>query len=158
MFKEEKSPLIKEFVLIWEQLCALHQALYQITCKEYKLLLGGNMDVLEEYLERKIDIINKIKSTELKRQTYIEQLPSIEGISQLLDYIPSQELREYNDNLLDIIKKIQNQNQKNKIFINKAIYNLQKIKDEVLGHRSPTAYDSKGRTHQQSFYEFGVND
>ena len=150
MSERAEKRLLEEFILVWKQFCDLHQHLYQITCKEYKLLLEGHIDRLGKYLKEKINIINQIKDVEVRRKKYIMCLPSIAGASQLLDYMQSEELREYNTDLIDIIEKIQMQNKKNQMFINKARYNLRKIKDEFSGHHSTPSYDSRGRPQQQS--------
>ena len=47
-------------------------------------------------------------------------------------------LQRFNNLLVDIIEKIQQQNHKNQVFINKAIISLQEIRESVSGRKFKT--------------------
>ncbi len=46
--------------------------------------------------------------------------------------------------LIDIIEKLQTQNKKNQLFLNKAINNLREIREDALGVKSYSTYNNKG--------------
>ena len=78
---------------------------------------------------------------------------SIESVSDLLNFMGSlevekkeQHLFRFNALLIDIIEKIQKQNKKNQIFINKAIHNLQEIRLEASGEKNYKTYNSNANT------------
>ena len=55
-------------------------------------------------------------------------------------------LNNFNNLLINIIEKIQNQNKKNHIFINKAIHSLSEIKGSIEGKKNYETYTKKGVT------------
>ena len=55
-------------------------------------------------------------------------------------------LNNFNSLLIDIIQKIQKQNKKNQIFINKAIISLKEIKGSVDGGKNFNTYTQEGLT------------
>ena len=157
---------LKKALLIWQDFCVLHEELYQVTCREYQLLLAGPAKSLTSHLERKIAIINSIKEVELARMSLIDDLNCPEGagmgiktVRDLLIYLEQvaegngggQRLESYNEQLLNIIEKLRQQNSKNRNFLNKAMYNLRNIREEILGSDPLFIYDSRGRGHKGQF-------
>ena len=155
MVKLDSELWRKELLSIWQKFCDLHQQLYQVTCKEYQLLLRGHIDDLDKCLLDKIDIINEIKKMELKRKSTVRRVASIQNASELMRHVQSQKLAEYNKFLIETIKKLQEQNKKNQIFINKAMHNLRGIRDELTGYHSRSTYDSKGRPWREAISSMG---
>ena len=158
---------LKKALLIWQDFCVLHEELYQVTCCEYQLLLEGPAKSLTSHLERKIAIINSIKEVESARMNLIDDLNcqeegigmGIKTIRDLLTYLEQvaasngnrQRLESYNEQLLNIIEKLRQQNSKNRNFLNKAMYNLRNIREEILGSDPLFVYDSRGRGHKGQF-------
>ena len=156
---EKINLLVEEILFIWKKFCELHNQLYDATCREYQFLLSGQTEALDEHLKTKVNIINKIRDIELKRKTLIVSFNSLIGneeiknTSELLDYIQckkankdhAKHLKKYNDLLINMIKKIQHQNKKNKMFLNKAIYNLRVIREDISGQSPLSTYDAKGK-------------
>ena len=156
---EKTNLLVEEILFIWRKFCELHNQLYDATCREYQFLLSGQTEALDEHLKTKVNIINKIRDIELKRKTLIVSFNSLIGnqeiknTSELLDYIQSEKanedyakhLKKYNDLLINMIKKIQYQNKKNKMFLNKAIHNLRVIREDISGQSPLSTYDAKGK-------------
>ena len=91
----------------------------------------------------------------LKNQDFknICNLKKIDAVSDLLELMSNYEkkldekyLNNFNSLLIDIIQKIQKQNKKNQIFINKAIISLKEIKGSVDGKKSFNTYTQEGLT------------
>ena len=160
----EEASLFKELVLIWEKFCKLHHRLYDITCREYQLLLASRIDAIDENIKDKVSIINEIKGAEIKRREFVDQLSTVAGCRigssrELLSYVENnlqeyreegQLLKKYNKILVETIENIQFQNKKNQTFINKAMHNLRNIREGVLGQSGLGIYDARGRQQQQS--------
>ena len=157
----EKDSLVVGMVQVWEKFCKLHYSLYKATEREYSLLLENRIDAIDDNIKFKIKIINEIKGLEIKRRAMIERFnrknsDKIRNIEDLIKYVCKDKTKEdliekYNGLLVETIAKIQDQNKKNQIFINKAIYNLKTIKKDVFGQESSySTYNSRG-VQQQSF-------
>jgi flagellar biosynthesis/type III secretory pathway chaperone len=56
----------------------------------------------------------------------------------------TQHLYRFNALLIDVIEKIQTQNKKNQVFLNKAINSLKEIREEALGVKNYNTYNKKG--------------
>lgn len=157
---DEKKLYYQQVVTIWEEFCHLHRELYDLTCDEYLTLLASDIDKLESMLPLKEDIITRIGEIEKERTDIIESLNNlnfssqkITKISELLNLFSDIEeqsavkiLRNLNDLLIDIIEKIQTQNKKNQIFLNKAMLSLKDLKTGFSGKKSFTTYGSDGMT------------
>lgn len=157
---EEKKLYYQQVVTIWEEFCHLHKELFDLTCDEYLTLLASDMDKLEQMLPLKEEIIGKIGDLEKERSELIERLNSINlssqkitKVSELLNFFSEIEdnsaikiLRNLNDLLVDIIEKIQAQNKKNQIFLNKAMLSLKDLKIGFSGKKSYTTYGADGMT------------
>ncbi len=153
---EKKESLYTEIVALWKSLCELHRELYEVTCDEYQLLLESRIDELTKVVESKQVIINTISKAEEHRKflitSYGEALNSeIKNIAELLSKTEDFEARDgnrhlfrYNKLLIDIIEKIQEQNKRNKLFINKAFTALDELKLKNFGRKNYSTYNAKG--------------
>jgi flagellar biosynthesis/type III secretory pathway chaperone len=154
---------------IWKRFCEEHVNLFNLTCDEYTHLLKTDLETLEDITESKSEIINRINILEKLRSDLIisinEELKSnnnlknkygfskITTVSDLLGLMKEYEghlqenyLENFNALLIDIIEKIQKQNKKNQVFINKAILSLKDIKGSVDGKKSYSTYTQNGLT------------
>jgi len=147
-------------ITIWEGFCELHRDLYDLACEEYLTLLSSDIDKLETMLPKKEEIISRVSLIEKDRADLISRINSsnvfdlkIERVNDLLkafDAIDSQAsipaLRNLNALLIDIIQKIQEQNKKNQIFLNKAMISIREIKQGFSGKKTYTTYGADGMT------------
>lgn len=150
-----------KIVSIWKEFCGLHSELFEATCDEYQLLLESNLDDLEEKVQEKIGILEKIRLEEKKRQGMIDTINETRGedekisnVSELIDAMTNAEnvkldyklfLTKYNALLIDIIERIQEQNRTNQIFLNKAIHNLRTIRNGVSPNKTMVTYGPGGK-------------
>lgn len=147
---------------VWEGFCQLHKELYDLSCEEYLTLLASDVDKLEGMLPIKEEIIAKIGELENERAELIEKLNAsgaftskIIKASDLLkafsdidsaNGIPA--LKNLNSLLIDIIQKIQDQNKKNQVFLNKAMRSLRELQQGFTGKKTFTTYGADGMTRQ----------
>ena len=144
---------------IWKRFCELHNTLFDLTCDEYALLLSSEIDGLELKLEEKQSVIDQISATEKLRSSLIDSINTefnetkINSVRDLLSFftdVPAEtsgkHLYRFNQLLVDIIEKIQQQNKKNQLFINKAILSLQSIREEAIPGSKYSTYTSKATT------------
>lgn len=142
---------------LWKKLCQEHNLLFNLTCDEYSLLLRSELDLLEEKIIEKQDCIERIATLEAIRKDLILDLKElyptkeITSVSELLAIMSEYEiennqkhLRSFNSLLIDIIEKIQTQNKRNQLFINKALISLQQIKLEASGKKKFSTYSKNG--------------
>ncbi|MGZ3788436.1 MAG: flagellar export chaperone FlgN [Bacteriovorax sp.] len=142
---------------LWKRMCEEHNDLFNVTCDEYSLLLRSELDLLEEKLVEKNQIIARISALETIRRDLIADLnkllpeKNIDSVSKLLDVMRSYEVEKnqkhlfrFNALLIDIIEKIQAQNKRNQLFINKALLSLKQIRIEAVGKKNYSTYTSKG--------------
>lgn len=164
MNEETKKLLHHSAVDIWQGFCELHRDLYESTCDEYVSLLSGDILALEEKLKFKEKLIHNIQLKENERQELMRELNShrphnqkIEKASDLILYFSDIEssfdipiLKNLNDLLIDMVMKIQEQNKKNQIFLNKAMFSLNEIKQSFGGKKVYTTYDAHGLASRMS--------
>tara|TARA_R100000656_G_C3955189_1_gene129049 strand:+ start:343 stop:846 length:504 start_codon:yes stop_codon:yes gene_type:complete len=145
---------------LWKKLCEAHQRLLELTFDEYSLLLGSQIEDLEEKLDEKNDLIAFIATLDHERKEAISDLNKdlksrnqkpVSSVSDLITTMREYEatkdqhhLKRFNALLIDIIEKIQQQNKKNQLFINKALMSLREIREEAVGKKSYSTYNSKG--------------
>lgn len=142
---------------LWKRLCEEHNMLFNITCDEYSLLLRSELDLLEDKLVEKNEIILRISTLETIRRELINELNSIipdkniDSVSGLIEVMRAYEVEQnqkhlfrFNALLIDIIEKIQAQNKRNQLFINKALLSLKQIRIEATGKKNYSTYSSKG--------------
>jgi flagellar biosynthesis/type III secretory pathway chaperone len=156
----EKRLYHQRAVVIWEGFCRLHQELLDLTNDEYLTLLESDIDKLESMLPLKEEIIEKIGELENERIQLIEQINKNEilgrPISKANQLISAFEdidklagiavLSNLNALLIDIIERIQDQNKKNQVFLNKAMISLRELKNGFSGKKTYTTYGADGLT------------
>ena len=144
---------------LWKRLCEEHNTLLDQTCEEYSLLLSSDVDALDIKTQEKVETIDRIKKLESLREQAIKEIrktysdSQIKSISDVISFFQEFENRNnalhlfrFNRFLIDIIEKIQAQNKKNQLFINKALANLKQIRESAMGIKSYSTYDKKGGT------------
>jgi flagellar biosynthesis/type III secretory pathway chaperone len=157
---DEKKLFYQRAVIVWEAFCELHRELYDLTCEEYLTLLESDIDKLESMLPLKDEIITRISELEKDRSELIDNLNSIKLFSTQINRagdlltvfadiekaaaIPA--LKNLNSLLIDIIQKIQDQNKKNQMFLNKAMISLREVKQGFTGKKQFTTYGANGQT------------
>ncbi|MFZ4712803.1 MAG: flagellar protein FlgN [Bacteriovoracaceae bacterium] len=144
-------------VEMWQRFCRLHSTLFEFTCEEYSVLLQSDIDALDPILESKQGTIEEIHQCETDRKTLITEMKengySINGVSDLISLFTKHEesidqkyLQKFNLLLIEIIEKIQEQNKKNQVFLNKAIFSLREVRTSFQGKKSYSTYNSQGAT------------
>ena len=159
MESTKKSILYFQITDVWKRHCELHSELFDLTCDEYALLLKSNLDDLEKKIEEKNHILSIIKENEVIRDEVVRKIQSQskekkvtaikDVISFFSDFEPEKKdkhLFRFNELLIDIINKIQDQNKKNQIFINKAINGLRVIREDATGKQTVNTYNAQGKT------------
>lgn len=143
---------------IWKRFCEEHTLLFNLTCDEYSALLKSDFENIEKVTNEKEKVIIRIRALEEVRKKVIEDLNKsglveneVDSISSLLTIMQNYEaetkekhLFRFNELLIDIIEKIQAQNKKNQLFINKAIISLREIREDVIGGKKYSTYSAKG--------------
>ncbi|MBY0517735.1 MAG: flagellar protein FlgN [Bacteriovoracaceae bacterium] len=147
-------------VEIWEHFCRLHHDLYELTCDEYQTLLSGEIEGLEAIIERKEVVMNEIAKWEGYRASLISDLNKanvseqpITNVKDLLavlqpaeEKLPIPALRNLNSLLIDVITRIQEQNKRNQVFLNKAMSSLRELREGFSGKKQYTTYGANGMT------------
>ncbi|MBF0206317.1 MAG: flagellar protein FlgN [Oligoflexia bacterium] len=149
-------------VALWRSFCERHTELFSVTCDEYSLLLTSEVDALESLLAKKDELIFAIGDLDQKRRGVIAEInlmnsslgtTNIKNVSDLIQIMKEYEensgenyLSKYNSLLIDIIEKIQNQNKKNQIFLNRSIISLREVREGILGRKSYSTYNSQGQS------------
>ncbi len=145
---------------LWRRLCEEHTELFDITCEEYAHLLRSDLDQLEETIEKKMEQIERIGTLEAARREIMNEIntklssePKIDTVKDLIILMENYEeekgekhLFRFNELLIEIIEKIQAQNKKNQLFINKSLHSLKEIRQEAMGEKSYPSYNQKGIT------------
>ena len=151
-----KIKIYFDTVILWEELCILHKKLFDLTNEEYLELLSGQVDKLVDIIDEKSKIVKKINSVDFNRLKILNDINNdlnipIKSYKELLQYFSDIKieqrksiLKEFNNLLIDIVKKIQEQNKKNQLFLNKAICSLDEISERAPGRVRNSTYDSTG--------------
>lgn len=158
--RDEIKLYYQRTLIVWEGFCELHKELFDLTCDEYLTLLASDIDKLEEMLPLKEEIISKIGELEKDRSALIEELNDSGVFAQPIfkagdlltafadiekkSAIPA--LKNLNSLLIDIVEKIQEQNKKNQVFLNKSLLSLKEIKQGFTGKKAYTTYGADGLT------------
>jgi flagellar biosynthesis/type III secretory pathway chaperone len=157
---DEKRLYHQQAVIIWEGFCRLHQQLLDMTNEEYLALLDSDIDKLEVMLPMKDEIIKAIGEIEQERIQLIEQINkkgllghSISKATQLIEAFEDVEklsgvaiLSNLNALLIEVIERIQEQNKKNQLFLNKAMLSLRELKEGFSGKKTFITYGADGLT------------
>ena len=159
MESTNKSILYFQITDVWKRHCELHSELFDLTCDEYSLLLKSDLDNLEKKIEEKNYILSVIRDNEIIRDEVVAKIKTSSNkkevtnikdvISFFSDFEPEMKdkhLYRFNELLIDIIGKIQDQNKKNQIFINKAINSLRAIREDATGKQTVNTFNSQGKT------------
>jgi flagellar biosynthesis/type III secretory pathway chaperone len=147
-----------QLIQLWREFCSAHTALYDLTCEEYLDLLNSDIDKLEYTLKKKQKILDSISFLERKRQEVINEINEknllgsrVENVADLLEKLQHHEVEKkgshllrFNELLVSIITKIQAQNKKNQIFLNRAMLNLKEMKEAFVGKKSYSTYNASG--------------
>jgi flagellar biosynthesis/type III secretory pathway chaperone len=150
----------QEVVDLWQSFCGEHTALYELTCDEYVHLLSSDLESLEATIDAKQEVIEKIHELEKYRLSTLEEIievtnaeediTKVNGLISLMARTNNKELsiqlEKYNQLLIDIVERIQEQNKKNQVFLNRAIISLQDLKENFKGKKSYKTYDNRGMT------------
>jgi flagellar biosynthesis/type III secretory pathway chaperone len=157
---DEKKLYYQQTITIWENFCHLHKELYDLTCEEYLTLLESDIETLEKMLPLKEEIISKIGELEKDRSDLINTLNTstlftskinrawdmLNAFSDIESESPIPVLKNLHSLLIDIIQKIQEQNKKNQVFLNKAMISIREVKDGFTGKKQYTTYGANGQT------------
>lgn len=151
---------------LWQKLCEKHTSLLNLTFDEYALLLESNLDDLEAKSSEKENVKTEITALEKVRAQVIEELNGllvkkemdpIDSVSDLIMVMDIYEkknnqkhLFRFNSLLIDLIEKIQEQNKKNQLFINKALLSLKQIREDVMGNKDYSTYNNRGNHRSQT--------
>lgn len=146
-----------EITDLWKKFCEEHSNLFDVTCDEYSLLLSSELELLDEKILEKESIIRHISQLEKVRKEIIEEIndffpnENITTVSTLLEFMAKYDVEKkekhlfrFNALLIDIIEKIQAQNKRNQLFINKALYSLKLIRMDALGQKNYSVYTATG--------------
>ncbi len=153
-----------QVIQLWESFCEAHKNLFELTCDEYTFLLDGELEKIEEAVKRKELIINHVSALDQTRQQLISEMNEknlgtklITSVSDLLatfseleETKPIRILHNLNSLLIDIIEKLQLQNKKNQLFLNRAMVSLREIKEGFSGKKQFSTYGSDGQKHRLS--------
>ncbi len=139
---------------LWRGFCELHNQLYEIACEEHLLLMQSEIESLDDCLAKKEKVIAEVSAMEMRRSVFIELLNQdysenkIIKARDLIDFfklhVKDDLLEQYNVLLIDIIENIQEQNKRNKLFLNKALYSLNQIKKDFSGSPYVETYNASG--------------
>jgi flagellar biosynthesis/type III secretory pathway chaperone len=147
-------------ISIWEKFCILHRDLYDLTSKEYLILLEGQIEPLEQLIQEKDAIIQNVNLVEAEREELINEINSnleedkkILKAFELISFFksnsqndPFNSLTKLNELLIDIIEKLQSQNKKNQQYLNKAMLSVKELQNNFRGKKNYTTYGSDGLT------------
>ena len=144
---------------LWREFCEKHTELYELTCDEYMHLISSDIDKLDETVEEKKLLLDNINKLEAHRQDVTSEVSLLlkkenpKKLTLLLDKLKesgevkvSEQIEKLNLILLDIVTKIQEQNKKNQVFLNKAILSLNELKQSFTGKSNYKTYSSSGLT------------
>lgn len=159
---EEKQFFYHNIVGVWDGFCRLHKELYDLTCEEYLTLLASDIEKLDTMLPLKEEIIAKIGELERERATLIEELNAsgltatrvlragdlLVAFTDIEKATGVSALQNLNSLLIDIVTKIQEQNKKNQVFLNKAMLSIREMKQGFSGKKTYSTYGADGMTKQ----------
>lgn len=154
----EKKLYYQRVLDIWEGFCQLHKELFDLTCEEYITLLASDLEKLESMIPLKEEIIQRIGELEIERGELVSQINDrnifpakilkagdlLSSFSELDQTNALPALRNLNSLLIDIVEKIQEQNKKNQMFLNKAMASLREVKQGFSGKKTYTTYGADG--------------
>ncbi len=158
--KMELKVKAAHLVDLWREFCEKHTELYEYTCDEYMHLIASDIDKLNTTLSEKKILLSEINDLDQHRKEMTGELldfmnikagPAkltflLENLKKTDELISATHIEKLNLILLDIIDKIQDQNKKNQIFLNKAILSLKDLKESFNGKTQYKTYSPSGMT------------
>lgn len=148
-----------ELIMLWRNFCETHTQLYEFTCDEYMHLLSSEIDLLNDTVQKKLEILDVINELDNERQKLTTEILALMGrednkkLTTLLSALEQEgendssiQVSKLNELLIDVIEKIQEQNKKNQVFLNKAILSLQDLRESFMGKNNYKTYSSMGTT------------
>lgn len=160
--KDAKEIQYFQITDLWRRLCEEHSLLFDQTCEEYSLLLKSQLDLIEDKIKEKEETISRINTLEKLRKEIVEDIKKtaqqeLQSVSDLIHYMSDlsfekeqKHLFRFNALLIDIIQKIQEQNKKNQLFLNKALLSLRELRLEATGQKNYSTYNARGATRAPS--------
>lgn len=161
-YKEKLAVHYYQVTDLWKRICQAHTDLLDRTFDEYSCLLSSEIEELDIVQKEKALVVEYISKLDLLRKDIIDQVnvlqkenaqKPVETVSDLIVLMEKFEkennqhhLFRFNELLIDIIQKIQAQAKKNQRFIDKAIHNLQTIREEASGQKSYQSYNAHGKS------------
>jgi len=147
-----------EITDVWKVLCEKHSILLDKTFDEYSCLLQSDIDKLEKTVAEKQLVVDEVVEIEKRRALLIENLQVALGTNEVNHFdslikIFNEKIDEEKDKkhlfrfnrlLIDIIEKIQAQNKKNQLFLNKALMSIKDIREQFSGRGQYQTYTNKG--------------
>jgi flagellar biosynthesis/type III secretory pathway chaperone len=154
----------EELIGVWKDFVTKHTELYELTCKEYSLLLESDIDNLEEVIEQKrvtleiiaqldehrTEILNDFESETMLNKQIGKMNVLVDELKAFSSDFNTEQLERLNLLLIDIINNIQEQNKKNQFFLNRAIHSLNDLQKSFSGKKYDT-YSSKGEARANSY-------
>lgn len=156
---QELSFYYQQFTDLWKTLCSAQNELYQITCEEYLALLNSDIARVNKLISLKEEIIKHIDIIEEDRKLLVQQIAQSQGLevnallkfktiyrilSDALNLDENNTLLKYHTLIVELIEKTQEQNKKNRLFLNKALASIQEIKKELTGNVKVANYSRTG--------------
>ncbi|MBD66829.1 MAG: hypothetical protein CME62_16620 [Halobacteriovoraceae bacterium] len=148
---------LSELVMLWRNFCETHTQLYEYTCDEYIHLLASDIENLNETVSSKLTLLENINTLDAQRQELTHEITGLLGIEnhKKLSHLTSAlkangetdtatQIEKLNLILIDIIEKVQEQNKKNQVFLNKAILSLQDLRESFMGKSNYKTYSASG--------------
>jgi|GEM_PF-3654347 len=156
---EEIKNIYYKLSTLFESLCLLHQKMLDLVIQEKAQLIEGTAEELEKNLKEKLQLIEKIEEVNKQRQQLLEGELHLTSLTQALEYFSFYEqeqnifyLSEFSHLLVEIISNIQEENKRNKLLIQNALFSLEEIKGSSLGIKNHTLYTSKGKKITSKIY------
>jgi flagellar biosynthesis/type III secretory pathway chaperone len=119
-----------------------------------------DIEKLEKMLPLKDEIVSKIGELEKDRSDLIDAINSaalfstpilragdlLSCFSEIEQFSGISALKNMNSLLIDIIHKLQEQNKKNQLFLNKAMISMREVRQGFTGKKQFTTYGADGQT------------
>lgn len=148
----------------WRSFCELHTNLFEFTCDEYMHLLASEIDELDQTVNLKTNLLKQINTLDQTRSEVTDEIMNhfnlsnepkklkvlIKALRDNGENEVAKQVESMNMILLDIIEKIQEQNKKNQVFLNKAIHSLQDLRESFSGKTKFKTYSPSGNTRSNS--------
>lgn len=157
--KQVSQIIYMEFTELWKALCDSHNRLYQLTCDEYLALLNSDIDKVHHLLNLKEQLMKEIEHLDADRTNLVNKvavqtnipLESLQKFKTVYDYLRDElsldnqnPLIKYHQLMIDLVEKTQDQNKKNRFFLNKALNSIQELRKDLNGNIKVNNYSRTG--------------